>query len=188
VSNPFQAQAFVLRQRLALGTNRYEARPVGADGQEGDVVAYAQQKRLALREQVTFYTDDSRTTPLFSFRARQVVDLGATYDVVDGQDAPLGTFRKDAAASLVRSTFHLAQPGCPEATGAERSAAVALLRRFVDVPLPVHFDFAAGGEPVLSVTRAFTLRDTYRVDVPAPWLDRRLALATAVGLDALMAR
>ncbi|MGH8867932.1 MAG: hypothetical protein ACRDYU_08035 [Actinomycetes bacterium] len=168
--------------------NRYDAHPIGPDGAEGPTVAFAQQKRMALREQVTFYTDDTQRDVLFSFKARQMMDVSATYDVSDAAGTVLGTFRKDFGASLLRSTFHLAQEGAPEATGAERSMAVALVRRFADVPLPVHFDFTAGGQPVMSVTRAFALRDAYRVEVPAPWLDRRLALAMAVGLDALMAR
>ena len=54
---------------------------------------------------------------------------------------------------------------------------------------PLHFDFAAAdGTPVLSVQRGISLRDRYVVTVHNPALDRRLAAAVAVGLDALMSR
>lgn len=177
-------------QRLTMMVNRYDVTLADASGRPvGPPVAFAQQKRLSMREQVTIYTDESGRTVLCSFRARQVFDVGATYDVLDGNGAPIGSFRKDFARSLLRSTFHVEQPGAPAVVGQERSLLVALLRRAVDeLPLPVHFEFAAGGAPVMSVSRAFSLRDAYQVEIAAPWLDRRLAIALAIGLDALMAR
>ena len=179
-----------VRQRLTMMVNRYDVTVADQSGRPaGPPVAFAQQKRLALREQVTIYTDESAREVLCSFRARQVFDVGASYDVLDGAGAPLGGFRKDFARSLLRSTFHLEQPGAPAVVGQERHLVTALLRRAVDsLPLPVHFEFAAGGAPVMSVSRAFSLRDAYQVEIAAPWLDRRLAIALAIGLDALMAR
>ena len=45
--------------------------PLTRRGNPGDVLAYAQQKRMKLREEVTFYSDDSKTRVLFgSNRAR----------------------------------------------------------------------------------------------------------------------
>ena len=89
--------------------------------------AVAQQKRLAMREQVTFYSDDTRTNPLFGFRARQKMDLAARYDVTAADGTPLGAFQKDFGASLMCSSFHLFGPDL-EAYGQERSSATAILR------------------------------------------------------------
>ena len=118
------------------------------------------------------------------------MDLAATYDVTSMDGAQIGLFRKDFGRSLLRSTWHLEQPGLPEMTGQERSLAVALLRRAQDtIPLPFHFDFtAADGRPVMSVTRKLGLRDTYLLEVHEPTLDRRLAISMAVALDALQSR
>ncbi len=59
----------------------------------------------------------------------------------------LGFFRKDFGASLLRSTFHIEGPGYA-GTGRERSQAVALIRRFADIPfLPIHFDFVGRRRP-----------------------------------------
>ena len=44
--------------------NRYEIRAVDAAGVEGPVIAVAQQKRMAFKEQVTFYSDEARTLSL----------------------------------------------------------------------------------------------------------------------------
>jgi uncharacterized protein YxjI len=186
-----QAQhQFHIRQRLRMMVNQYEVHAVAPDGSEGGLLAFAQQKRLAFKEQVTIYTDDSKQQPLLGFKARQRLDIGAAYDVTDHAGNPIGLFRKDFAQSLLRSTWHVEQAGLPQITGQERSLPVALLRRFVDSLswLPYHFDFVADGQPVFSVIKQWGLRDRYVVQVQHPQIDRRLVIAMAVALDALQAR
>lgn len=180
--------AFFVSQKLTLMVNRYEIRAAGPDGAPGALMAVAQQKRMAFKEQVTFYADEQRTRAVFSFKARKAIDLGSGYDVYDEAGAPLGFFRKDFGKSLLRSTFHLSGPGL-EATGQERNQVVAILRRFVDLPFTFHFDFLdPSGRPVMSVDRQFSMRDRYTVSVPDERLDFRLAAAMTVALDALMSR
>ncbi|WP_327038988.1 hypothetical protein [Micromonospora maris] len=186
-----QAQhQFHVRQRIRLMVNQYEVHSVAPDGTEGGLLAFAQQKRLAFKEQVTIYTDDSKQHPLLGFKARQRLDLAATYDVTDHAGNPIGLFRKDFAQSLLRSTWHVEQAGLPAVTGQERSMPVALLRRFVDSLswLPYHFDFVAGGQPVFSVIKKWGLRDRYVVQIQHPQIDRRLVIAMAIALDALQSR
>ncbi|ROT29334.1 hypothetical protein [Micromonospora sp. HM5-17] len=186
-----QAQSQLhIRQRVRLMVNQYEVHAVNPDGSEGELLAFAQQKRLAFKEQVTLYTDDTKQQPVLGFKARQVIDLGATYDVTDAAGNPIGLFRKDFKASLLRSTWHLEQPGLGQMTGQERSLWVALLRRFVDSLswLPYHFDFTMNGQPAFSVVKKWGLRDRYVVTIHLPQLDRRLVIAMAVALDALQAR
>ncbi|WP_341718602.1 hypothetical protein QQG74_02135 [Micromonospora sp. FIMYZ51] len=186
-----QAQhQFHIRQRIRFMVNQYEVHSVASDGSEGGLLAFAQQKRLAFKEQVTIYTDDSKQQPLLGFKARQRLDLAATYDVTDHAGNPIGLFRKDFAQSLLRSTWHVEQAGLPAVTGQERSMPVALLRRFVDSLswLPYHFDFVAGGQPVFSVIKKWGLRDRYVVEIQHPQIDRRLVIAMAIALDALQGR
>jgi uncharacterized protein YxjI len=189
MSAPMYLPQFFVKQKLTMMVNRYEINEANADGSVGRLMAVAQQKRMAFKEQVTFFRDDQRTQPVFSFQARQVMDLGAGYDVRDADGAPLGMFRKDFGQSLLRSTFHLSAPGV-EATGQERNQVIAILRRFIDFPFAFHFDFKdpATGAVVMSSERQMSLRDRYIVTVPDPRLDFRLAASMAVGLDALLAR
>lgn len=185
---PMYLPAFFVKQRLTLMVNRYEIRAVGPDGGPGDLIAMAQQKRMAFKEQVTFFADEERTRPVFSFKARQVIDLASGYDVFDGNGEAIGFFRKDFGKSLLRSTFHLSAPHL-EAVGQERNEAVAILRRFINLPFAFHFDFAdQAGQPVLHVDRQFSMRDRYTVTVPDQRVDFRLAAAMTVALDALMGR
>lgn len=188
--NTLQAQTqLIVRQRIRLMVNQYEVRGARPDGSEGDLYAFAQQKRMAFREEVTLYADDTKQEPVLGFKARQVVDLGATYDVVDGGGTPIGSFRKDFKRSLVRSTWHVDQPDLGTVTGTERSMAVAVLRRLVEVAwLPYHFDFTIDGRPAFTVEKKWGLRDRYVVNIQDPRLDRRLVTAMAIGLDALQAR
>ena len=184
-----QAQ-LIVRQRVRLMVNQYEVHAVSPDGSEAGMLAFAQQKRMAFKEQVTLYTDDTKSTPVLGFKARQVIDLGATYDVTDASGTPIGLFRKNFKESLLRSTWHLEQPGYAEMIGRETSMAVAILRRFIDSLswLPYHFEFLIGERPAFSVVKKWGLRDKYVITIHDPAIDRRLVTAMAVALDALQAR
>ena len=190
-------ERFAVTQRITMMVNRYEIRSVGPDGRPAALLALAQQKRMAFKEEVTFYADEGRRVPVFSFKARTRLDLGATYDVRDAGGVPIGSFRKDFARSLLRSTWHLDAPGI-SATGTERSAGVAIARRVWEVvpflenfpsPFLFHFDFVdSSGQVVLSSQRGRSLRDRYDITVPGARLDGRVAAAMAVALDALQSR
>ncbi len=178
---------FWVQQKFTLMVNRYTVSVALPDGAVGEEVCFVEQKRMAFKEEVTFHRGG---VPYFRFKARRVMDLAATYDVTSVDGAPIGLFRKDFGKSLLRSTWHLEQPGLPSVTGQERNIAVAILRRVQDtIPLPVHFDFAApDGQPIMALSRKMALRDKYLLEIPHPALDRRLAIAMAVALDALQSR
>ena len=180
---------FVVRQKITLMVNRYQIFGSNPDGSQGPLMALAEQKRMAFKEQVTFFTDESKTRPVFGFKARKRLDLNAGYDITDENGQQIGFFKKDFGASLLRSTFHVEGPGYA-GTGQERNQVVALLRRFTNLSfLPVHFDFVdPQGNILLSSNRRFSIGDRYDVAVPDQRVDFRVAAAIAVGLDALMAR
>jgi uncharacterized protein YxjI len=192
-------QRFSLRQKITLMVNRYELHALADDGTEGPLLAFAEQKRMAFKEQVTFYTDADKTNPIFGFKARQRMDLAATYDVTDKDGNPIGEFRKDFGKSLLRSTWHLSTPDGLTSVGQERSQGVAIARRVLDLvgELPIflrfHFDFTASdGQIILTSERQRSLKDRYVLTVPTlenGWqLDWRVATAMAVALDALQGR
>ncbi|MHB8187027.1 MAG: LURP-one-related/scramblase family protein [Dermatophilaceae bacterium] len=193
---------FTIKQKITMMVNRYEIRSVDANGGEGPVIAMAQQKRMAFKEQVTFYADEARTQPVFGFKARQRMDLAATYDITDASGTPIGSFRKEFAKSLLRSTWQLTADDGLQATGTERNQNVAIARRLWEMlpivselpsPFLFHFDFTApDGSIVLSSVRRRSLRDRYDVELPTSpngWrLDWRVGAAMAVALDALQSR
>ncbi|WP_018654051.1 hypothetical protein [Actinomadura flavalba] len=187
----------LIRQRIRPMVNQYEVHAESPGGGEGELVAFAQQKRVAFKEKVTLYADKKKKEPIFSFRARRKIDLGARYDVTAESGEPIGEFRKDFRRSLLSSTWHLDQPGLGGLTGSERSRFVAGLRRVwnfipwveaLPFAWPYHFDFRSGDQVVFSVVKKFGLRDRYVVDIHDPRIDRRLVIAQAVALDALQSR
>jgi uncharacterized protein YxjI len=195
---PMVVPAFFVKQRVTLMVNRYEVVTANPDGSEGYPLALAEQKRMKLKEEVVFYTDESRSRRVFSFKARQRLDVHAEHDVFDEYGNPLGTFSKRFGASLLRSTWDLAAPGVT-AVGRERRPVLAILRRIwelipyvgdVWIPFVFHFDFVdtATGATVLVSERQKSIRDRYAVTVPDPRLDFRVAASMAVALDALQSR
>ncbi|OMQ16692.1 hypothetical protein A7K94_0200880 [Modestobacter sp. VKM Ac-2676] len=190
--------AFFVKQRITMMVNRYEVLAANPDGSEGQLLALAEQKRMKLKEEVVFFADESKNRRVFSFKARQRLDVAAEHDVYDEQGQPLGMFSKQFGASLLRSTWKLSAPGL-EAVGQERRPVLAVVRRVwtvlpvvgdVWVPFVFHFDFTdtATGQPVLVSERQKAIRDRYRVTVPDPRLDFRVAASMAVALDALQSR
>jgi uncharacterized protein YxjI len=189
---------FFVKQRITLMVNRYEIRVANPDGSEGALMAFAEQKRMKLKEEINFFTDESKTRQVFTFKARQRLDVHAEHDVLDEAGRPLGYVKKQFGASLLRSTWDLAAPGLA-AVGRERSQLIAILRRIWDlipyigevwIPFVFHFDFvdAATGQPVMSSERVWAFRDRYEVTVSDQRLDFRVAAAMAVALDALQSR
>jgi len=196
--SPMVVPAFFVKQRITVMVNRYEVIAANPDGSEGPMLAFAEQKRMKLKEEVVFYTDASRSRRVFSFKARQRLDVHAEHDVLDENGLVLGTFSKRFGASLLRSTWTLEAPGI-SAVGQERRLSVAVLRRVWDVipyvgevwvPFVFHFDFVdtATGATVMVSERQKAVRDRYTVTVPDPRLDFRVAASMAVALDALQSR
>jgi hypothetical protein len=189
---------FHVVQKITPFANQYRVLD-DVDGRPGRLVAFAKQKRLAFKEQFTLFADEGGRQPVLHVQADRRIDIRSVMTVTDGITGDVaGRLRKKGAASLLRSTWELEQPGMPPVTVTERSVAVAVLRRVWDfipflssVPVPwmFHFDgVAPDGAPVLSYTRKWGLRDRYVLDVHTSALDTRLALALAVCLDALQSR
>jgi hypothetical protein len=189
---------FFIKQRITLMINRYEIRAANPDGSEGQLLALAEQKRMKLKEEVTFYADEAKSRAVFSFKARQRLDVHAEHDVYDEYGNVLGTFSKQFGASLLRSTWNLSAPGL-QSVGRERRPVIAILRRVWEfipwigeiwVPFVFHFDFVdtATGQPVLVSERKKAIKDRYVVTVPDPRVDFRVAASMAVALDALQSR
>ena len=197
-SAPMTVPAFLVRQRITVMVNRYEILAAQPDGSEGHLLAFAEQKRMKLKEEVVFFADESKSRRVFSFKARQTFDVSAEHDVFDEYGQPLGYFKKQFAASLLRSTWQLVGPGY-EAIGRERRPFLAILRRVWElipwlgdiwVPFVFHFDFhdTSTGAVVLVSERRKAIRDRYNVTVPDPRVDFRVAASMAVALDALQSR
>ena len=210
MANPFpidpnEHDRFILRQKFRMVINEYEFSLPGPDGDSpGQVFCYVSQKRFKFKEDIRFFTNESKTTEVMRLKARQRFDPAARYDITDSEGNAIGQIQKVFGKSLLRSTFTLYDAqGAEAATAAEKSMAVAIFRRIVHLipwvenfanwlPIPYHFVFRRGETVLGNHSRhLWKFGDVYTIDLtgdPGRTVDRRLILATAVGMDALQAR
>lgn len=91
-------------QKITAFVNKYKVYGVDASGEKSELVALAQQKRLAFKEKVWFYNDEAKTKEVFSFRAEKVMDVHGRYFVEDTDGAVVGAYRKQ---TLFRDHYQL---------------------------------------------------------------------------------
>jgi uncharacterized protein YxjI len=197
----FQHDRYLVDQLIRPMANLYRITPLAAgETPAGGPVAFVRQKKMAIKEDIRFFADESESQELFRLKARSVLDTGGSrYDVTDASGAPIGMLHHVLRQSIFRSTWKVnGADGQEVATAQERSLPLAILRRVIDfapygeyIPIPYNFDLLMDGRAVGSLNRKFQLRDRYVLDLAADHerrLDRRLAIALAIGLDALQNR
>ena len=155
---------------------------------------------MSSRNAIRFYADQDESQELFRIKARSILDFGGSrYDVLEGEQK-IGLLWHKFGESLLRTTWHVSGPMEEEvALARERSTAGAVARRLVDfvpyvggyIPIPYNFEILLDGDVVGGMDRKFKVRDQYVLDLSGDRekkLDRRLAIALAVGLDTLQNR
>jgi hypothetical protein len=194
VTDRFDYDGFLVEQLIRPIVNLYRITPLAPGGTPvGSPVAFVRQKRLAIREDIRFFADEAEQEELFRLKARGIAtELGGGIDVTAASGERIGVLEKRAARSLFRSSWRvLGADESERALAEEANVVVALLRRVADLPLPYHFNLTSNGRTIGEVRREFSLRDRYRVDLsgdPTRELDRRLAVALAIALDAFEER
>ncbi|MGZ4437399.1 MAG: hypothetical protein ACXVWU_00260 [Nocardioides sp.] len=202
--DPNAHDVFLLRQKWTMVINRYFFSLPDANGKEGERFAFVEQKRFTFKEDIRFYTDETKQTEVLRIKARQRFDPVARYDITGPDGMKIGEIQKVFGRSLLRSTYRLYDAGGNEVCEAtERSLAIALFRRAIGfvpyvgnyadwLPIPYHFVFKRGDRVLAHHTRQkWKITDHYTIDCTPDverTLDRRLVLAAAVGMDALQAR
>ena len=196
----FAADRFLVEQLVRPVVNMYRVTALAAgESPAGGPIAFVRQKRLAIKEDIRFFADEQETRELFRIKARAVFEIGGRYDVTTPEGERIGVLEKVFGKSLLRSTWRILDAQEAElAVARERSMPLAILRRVIDfvpygefLPIPYNFDFVADGRRIGEMNRKFQLRDRYVLDVTGDQeqrIDRRLAVALAIGLDTLQNR
>ena len=199
---PFDYDRYLVDQLVRPIANLYRVTPLAAgETPAGPPVAYVRQKKMAIKEHIKFFSDEAETQEAFHIQGQSFLDTGGSrYDVVDAQEGKIGQLHHVFGKSLLRTTWSVSDAqGQEVAVARERSQAMAILRRGIDfvpdvgglIPIPYNFDLVRGDEVIGKMDRKFQLRDRYVLDLsgdPEKTLDRRLAIALAIGLDTLQNR
>ncbi|HET7045052.1 MAG TPA: hypothetical protein VFI37_09405 [Gaiellaceae bacterium] len=200
MTDPFAHDRFLVEQLLRPVVNLYRVSPLAeGDTAAGEPVAFVRQKRMKIKEDIRFFADEAESEELFRIKARQVFEIGGRYDVTTADGTRVGVLEKVFGRSLLRSTWRVLDADEQAlATAQERSLPMAIARRLVDfvpygelVPIPYNFDILVDGARVGGMMRKFQLRDRYVLDLsgdPDRRIDRRVAVALAIGLDTLQNR
>jgi hypothetical protein len=197
----------IIEQKITAFVNKYTVYQADSTGQKAGLVALAQQKRLAFKEKVSFYSDESKTQVVFGFRAEKVFDIHGRYFVESPDGQKIGGFSKVFGQSLLISTWNILDiNGDPVIQVKESNVALAVLRRFIGT-IPIfgglaeiiimlfkyHFDLVdvRTGEVVGKYQKITLFRDHYLLsvdDAAYSAIDWRTYAAVAVALDALQSR
>lgn len=189
----FEHDRFQVEQLIRPMVNLYRISGDGAD------VAFVRQKRMAIKEDIRFFVDEGEQAELFRIKARALMEFGGRYDVTAADGARIGLLEKVFGRSLLRSTWRILDADEREvAVAQEKSLPIAILRRAIDlvpygdfIPIVFHFTIDEGDRHLGDFTRRFGVRDRYDLDLSGDTersIDRRLALALAIALDALQSR
>jgi hypothetical protein len=193
VSTVPDANRFEIEQLIRPMVNLYRISANGAP------VAFVRQKRMAIKEDIRFFRNENETEELFRIKARAIMEFGGRYDVTAPDGEKIGVLGKVFGKSLLRSTWSIMDASEEElAIAKERSQLWAIVRRVIDavpygdfIPIVFHFRIDRGEQHLGDFTRALGVRDRYTLDLsndPERTIDRRLAIALAIALDALQSR
>jgi uncharacterized protein YxjI len=199
---PFDYDRYLVDQLIRPIVNLYRVTPLAAgETPAGPPIAYVRQKKMKIKEEIRFYADEAERQELFQIKARTWLDTGGSkYDVIDAQEGNIGVLEHVFRKSLFRSTWRISTPDAEEiAIAHERSQVLGIARRVIDfvpdigglIPIPYNFDILASDRVIGRMDRKFQLRDRYVLDLSGDTdklLDRRLAIALAIGLDTLQNR
>ena len=193
MSTVFDADQFEIEQLIRPMVNLYRI------STRGMPVAFVRQKRMAIKEDIRFFANEDETEELFRIKARSLMEFGGRYDVTTPAGEKIGVLGKVFGKSLLRSTWAIMGADEQElAIAKERSQFWAIVRRVIDavpygdfIPIVFHFRIDRGEQHLGDLTRALGIRDRYTLDLSGDverTIDRRLAIALGIALDALQSR
>lgn len=155
------------------------------------VVLFCEMKGLKLKEDLRIYGSEDRQEELLKITTDQILDIGATYNVVDSRTGEhVGSLKRKGLKSLVRDEWVFLDPeGDEVGTLTEESFFWALFSRFLNL-IPQTYRVQVDGRTVATYEQNFNpflyrLRIDLSEDPHGQQLDRRLALAAAVLLGGI---
>ncbi len=123
----------------------------------GGLAGYTKMKAFKLKEDLRMYADEAMTREIFSIKARNIIDISATYDVIDSETgAVLGAFRRKGLKSILKDEWLILGQNDQEiGIIQEDSMALALIRRFATNLLPQTYNCSLNGQPACTFKQNF---------------------------------
>lgn len=183
----FPANKYLLRKKIfKLIGHEYEV-----FNEDGSLALFVHQEGFKLRESLLCYPDKSKTKVLFTIKARNIIDFGATYDIADPASGErIGALRRKGFKSMLQDEWLILNAKDEEIGKVhEDSMAMALVRRFLSGLVPQDYDAFIGETYVADYKQNFN-PFVYKLGIDFSkdtenLLDRRLGIAVAILLAAI---
>ena len=160
----------------------------------GQLAFYSRLKAFKLKEDIRLYTGEDMKTEALVIKARQVLDISATYDVIDpSTNQQVGALRRKGLKSMLKDEWIFMDTNDREIGYVkEDSMVLALVRRFLTNLIPQKYHGDIGGSQVCTFKQNFNpfvmkITADFSPDING-LLDRRLGIAAAVLLSAIEGR
>jgi uncharacterized protein YxjI len=197
-----RSDRFLIQQVFRPLANEYRISvPAAGSTEESEPLLFVKQKKMKIKEDIRFRLTPDDGPHVFMIKSKTVFEFRGRHEVLDGSGNVIGLLGKDFARSLLRSHWRVLDADGAELFEAhEASWLIALVRRVADLGidwlsllqwLPFNFVFMRDGQQIGTYRRILgKLRDRYTLELgpETTHVDRRLALAFAVALDALQDR
>ncbi len=73
----------------------------------GQMIGYVKQKLFKLKNEITVFSDEAQTTPLFGIKADRIIDFSAKYNFTAANGAPLGSIRRKGMRSIWKAHYEI---------------------------------------------------------------------------------
>jgi hypothetical protein len=160
----------------------------------GNLALFADMKAFKLKEDIRLYSNEAKTEEVLTIKARNILDISATYDVFDPKtQETVGALRRKGIKSLIKDEWIILDSFDQEVGYIrEDSLLMALLRRFITNLIPQNYDGSIRSMPVFEFKQHF---DPFVLKLDLDFspdinnlLDRRMGIAAAVLICAIEGR
>ncbi|TGL07920.1 hypothetical protein [Leptospira bouyouniensis] len=164
------------------------------DENKSKLLFFVKQKAFKLKEDITVYSDETKTKELLKIKARSVIDFSAIYDVVDmTSNENIGSLRRKGFKSILKDSWEILDTK-EQVVGSidEDSMLKAILRRFLTNLIPQQFLITLNQNPVGVLQQTFNpFVPQFKIDFSSDVtnaLDRRMGIAIVILLQIIEGR
>jgi len=154
---------------------------------------YSKQKAFKLKEDFRVYTDERQMEELLIIKTPQILDIGATYSVVDATAGQLvGAIRRKFLKSIVKDEWiFLSNDGIEIGKLSESSAWGALASRLINLIPQTYVITSADGRTAAEIKQhfnPFVLKYDMSISGQEVSIDRRLIISAGILLAGIEGR
>ncbi|MFQ5884487.1 MAG: hypothetical protein ACE5IO_05240 [Thermoplasmata archaeon] len=148
--------AYRIRKKVLTVWNKY-----WIEDQRGNMLGFSKQKIFKLKEDIRVYTDEKMKQELFKIKQQQILDIWATFAVVDTKtNTNLGFIKRKAlASSFVRDEWEVYNANDQLVGGIHEKTGRGLARKYMPGGklIPEKMTFKLGNVPVANIDQKFKI-------------------------------